>query len=294
MTTATAEPRQAADVYGMVTERIIEQLEKNVIPWKKPWVESGPPCNLLTKTPYRGVNLLLLASQEYPTNYYLTFDQLKAVGGSVLKDEKAHLVVFYKRTEKEKERLEDKQEYLSVLRYYRVFNVAQCRDIPEHLVPTLDHREMSFAIAACEEIVERMPLCPKIRHGRQEVYYDPRKDFVNIPQQGSFVTDEAYYHALFHELIHSTGHQSRLNRKEVTGDAGYGSEPYSMEELTAEIGACFLGSISGVGTADFENSAAYIGGWLEVLRNDRKLVVYAASRAQKAVDFILNSLQLFD
>lgn len=274
-------------MYGIVTDRIIEQLEKNAIPWKKPWTDD-PPRNFLTMAPYRGINLLLLAAQDYSTSYYLTFEQLKSVGGSVLKDEKAHLVVFYKRTEKEKEKAEDKQEYLSVLRYYRVFNVAQCRDIPERLFPS-ESRHRRPELSACEEIVERMPNCPQIKHGRQEAWYDPQKDCVSMPKQGSFASAEGYYHTLFHELIHSTGHQSRLNRREVTDNAKYGSEPYSIEELTAEIGACFLGSISGVGIADLENSTAYIGGWLEKLRNDRSLVVYAASRAQKAVDWILNA-----
>ncbi|MGY3214577.1 ArdC family protein [Mucilaginibacter sp. HD30] len=285
--TATAEPKQAADVYGIVTDRIIEQLERNVIPWRKPWAHD-PPRNFLTMAAYRGINLLLLAGQDYSTNYYLTFDQLKAAGGSVLKDEKAHLVVFYKRTEKEKENPDDKQEYLSVLRYYRVFNVAQCRDIPERLFPS-DSRHRIPALSACEEIVERMPNCPQIRHGRQGAWYDPQKDCVTMPKQGSFASPEGYYHTLFHELIHSTGHQSRLSRKEVTDNVKYGSEPYSIEELTAEVGACFLGSVSGVGIADLENSAAYIGGWLEKLRGDGKLILYAASRAQKAVDFILSA-----
>ena len=287
MTTKAVNQHETLDVYSLVTDRIIAELEKGTVPWKQPWTAGDMPRNLLTMSPYRGINLLLLAMQEYPTNYYLTFDQLKAVGGSVLKDEKGHLVVFYKRTPKEKEKPEDTQEYLSVLRYYKVFNIAQCKDVPQRLVPSTEQQTFS-PLTACEEIVEGMPNCPVIKHGKQEAYYHPLKDYVNMPKQGSFASIESYYHVLFHELIHSTGHQSRLNRKEITENVNYGSELYSLEELTAEIGACFLGSTSGIGIADFDNSLSYIKGWLEVLKNDKRIFVYAASRAQRAVNFILN------
>lgn len=280
---------QAVDVYSIVTNRIIEQLELSIVPWKKPWSEIGPPCNLLTTRPYTGINTMLLAAHDYSTNYFLTFEQLKAIGGSVLKDEKGHVVVFYKRVPKDEDKDgESKKDYSSVLRYYKVFNIAQCRDIPERLIPSLDQQAFSN-IATCDEIVNNMPQCPVIKHSKQEAYYDPKKDYINMPKENTFVSVESYYSTIFHELLHSTGHQSRLNRKEITENHNYGSEMYSQEELTAEIGACMLSSVAGIIDKEFDNSLAYINGWLRVLKKDKRLIVFASSQAQKAVDFILNA-----
>ena len=175
MTTAAATTqKETLDVYALVTNRIIDQLEKNVVPWKKPWSETGPPANLLTKAPYTGINPLLLASENYPTSLYLTFKQLKAIGGSVLKDEKGHTVVFYKRLESKAESDGSKPKHSYVLRYYKVFNIAQCKNIPEHLIPSFEQHDFS-PNSTCDEIVERMPNCPVIRHGKQTAYYSPER-----------------------------------------------------------------------------------------------------------------------
>jgi len=273
------------DVYQIITNRIIEQLEKQVIPWRKPWTESGHPQNLLTKRPYSGINTWLLASLDYSQNYFLTWKQLKAVGGSVLKGEKGHLVVFWKKLPKEQTD-NDQEKPKSVLRYYHVFNVAQCDHLPE--VFTIPYPPQTInQISACDEIVEAMPNCPVIKHGKQAAYYDPLKDSINLPKQGAFTNAESYYCTLFHELIHSTGHQSRLNRKEIVEPNTYGSEPYSIEELTAEIGACYLNSVAGIVNTEFDNSVAYIKGWIDQLRNDKRIIVHASGQAQRATDYIL-------
>lgn len=286
MTTTAATSKETLDVYTLVTNRIIDQLEKNIVPWKKPWSESGPPANLLTKTLYTGINPLLLASEHYPTNLYLTFKQLKAIGGSVLKDEKGHVVVFYKRLDNKTEN-DEKKQHNYILRYYKVFNIAQCKGIPEHLIPSFEQHSFS-PNSTCDEIVERMPKCPVIKHGKQAAYYNPSKDYINMPKQNSFASADDYYLTLFHELVHSTGHERRLNRKEITENANYGSEMYSQEELTAEIGACYLGSICGIGMTKFDNNLSYLSNWLAALKNDKRLVVYAAGKAQRAVDYILD------
>ncbi|MBB5397185.1 ArdC family protein [Mucilaginibacter sp. AK015] len=278
---------QTIDVYSIITDRIIAQLEKSVVPWRKPWAESGPPTNFLTKRPYHGINALLLNSIEYEIQSYLSWKQLKAIGGSVLKGEKGHVVVFWKRIPKARTKETDPQKYTSLLRYYKVFNISQCSDIPDHLMPTIESQTYS-PISTCDEIIERMPLCPVIKHSKQRAFYDPQKDYINMPKQRSFADIESYYGTMFHELIHSTGHESRLNRKEMVGTVELGSESYSIEELTAEIGACFLSSIAGICTLEIENSVAYINHWLEVLKKNKKLIVYASGQAQRATDFILN------
>jgi len=134
-----------------------------------------------------------------------------------------------------------------------------------------------------------MPLKPEIQIGGFQAYYHPVHDYINMPEMSAFIDSEHYYSVLFHELIHSTGHRSRLSRKEIIQKTNYGSVPYSIEELTAEIGACYLISLTGIVSLHrpFENNAAYIQGWLKKLKNDRKFIVYGSVQAQHAVDFIL-------
>ena len=279
---------QTIDVYGIITKRIIEQLEKQVIPWRKPWTEGGHPQNLFSKRAYTGINTWLLGSLGYAQNYFLTWKQIKAVGASVKKGEKGTMVVFWKRIQQEQGKEATEQpKAKSILRYYHVFNIAQIDDLPEVITIPCSPDAVS-GISSCDEIIERMPSAPVIRHGKQKAYYDPATDHINMPRQGSFDSLTAYYCTLFHELVHSTGHQSRLNRKEIVEPSKFGSDPYSIEELTAEIGACYLNSIAGVVNREFDNSVAYIKGWIDQLRNDKRLIVYASGQAQRATDYILN------
>jgi antirestriction protein ArdC len=135
---------------------------------------------------------------------------------------------------------------------------------------------------------------PKIVHKHQEAYYSPKDDYINMPKIKSFVSSESYYGTLFHELIHSTGHESRLNRKEVAQNPAFGSEMYSLEELVAEIGGCYLKSYTGIPIEELQNSAAYIKGWLDVFKGDRRFIMKASSRSQLAVEYVLNSKALED
>lgn len=282
-TQATATPK---DVYAIINDKIIEQLNKGTIPWHKPWHSGGLPQNVITKRNYHGINLLLLAMEGYEHNQFITFNQLQDVGGKVKKGEKGHVVVYWKvdkpTSEEQPPNAEEKKK--AILRYYYVFNISQCENIPEKYLPTV--REI-VELPTCEAIVTAMPQCPPIQHKEQSAYYNPKDDFVNMPKKRSFKTDVSYYATLFHELIHSTGHESRLNRKTLSQMAEFGSETYSQEELVAEMGACYLQSCAGI-TPEFQQSAAYIQGWLEKLQNDRLFIFQASSAAQKAVDFILN------
>jgi len=277
------------DVYQLVTDRIIAELEKGRIPWRKQWSTAGMPSNLISKKPYRGINVMLLASLGYASNYFVTFKQARQLGGNVKKGERGCPVVFWKffaEEDKETGKLTGKQ--IPMLRYYTVFNVDQCEGIDPAKIPTVEEdKNDNDPIEACEMIVKDMQQRPDIRHKEQRAYYQPAGDFVNMPKLETFKQSEDYYSVLFHELVHSTGHEDRLNRSEVTNTNFFGSHEYSKEELTAEIGACFVSSIAGI-DQDFENSVAYIGGWLEKLKNDKKFIVYASGRAQKAADFILN------
>src|SRR5262249_423924 len=178
------------------------------------------------------------------------------------------------------------------LRYYSVFNVAQCEGIEAH-VPTLPGASPRAhkPIEAAERIVANMPKRPEIRQGLEKAFYSPSGDFVGMPAPEQFRSGEDYYSVLFHELTHSTGHESRLARKGVSGTDGqwsaFGSNPYAKEELVAEMGAAFLCGQAGVVEGTLDNSGAYMAGWLSRVKDDPKLVVQAAAQAQKAADYIL-------
>jgi antirestriction protein ArdC len=279
---------KSIDVYALVTNRIIELLEAGTVPWRKPWTDKGLPMNAISKRPYQGINMMLLNSCDFSHNLFLTWNQIKEVGGSVLKGEKGIFVVFTKVTEKEVEKsgtMEKEKKYM--LRYYKVFNIGQCKDIPPEFMPKEDNGAIE-PLMECHSIVGGMKNPPKIVHKKSDAFYVPSEDYINMPKLKSFKSGEDYYGVLFHELIHSTGHQSRLARKEVCENPSFGSEPYSHEELVAEIGSCYLKSYSGLPITDMSNSAAYVKGWLDVFKGDKRILIKAASHSQKAVEYILN------
>lgn len=282
----TALPK--VDVYQIVTDRIIALLEQGTIPWQQPWTDAGIPMNLISRRSYRGVNLWLLLSLNYERNLFLTWDQLKKIGGSVKKGETGHIVVFWKTIVKNdsKEEGTEEQKNVPLLRYYKVFNIEQCRDVPENLISPIIPK-VHAPIVACERIIEEMNDCPPIKHKEQRAFYHPDMDYINMPRKKSFKTSESYYATLFHELAHSTGHGKRLNRKTLTEMAEFGSELYTIEELIAELGAAYLCSTASILDARIDNSAAYIHGWLGKLKHDKRFIVQASGQAQKAVDYIL-------
>jgi len=280
--------QQRFDIYAHVTSTIITLLENGTVPWRKPWT-IGPPMNLLTRHSYTGINYVLLNALQYAEPYYLTFKQIQAVAGSVKVGEKGHLIVFRKAVDEADKENSAKTTRHFVWRYYYVFNIAQCRNIPTTLLPDPARvKTKKEPILECETVIEGYKTCPPIQHEKNYAYYLCSGDYINMPAPGSFRTMEGYYDTLFHELIHSTGHASRLNRKEITESHDEESEPYAIEELVAEIGACFLNSYCGIGIQNMDNNAAYIENWLTSLRNDKGFVIFASAQAQKAVDYILN------
>lgn len=282
--------KQKIDVYEIVTNRIIELLEQGTTPWQKPWAEAGIPMNAISKRPYRGINHWLLLSLDYQRNLFLTWDQIKKVGGSVKQGEHGHVIAYWKVLKKDAtSETEGKEQTKNVplLRYYKVFNVAQVKDLPENLIEPLEAKEFD-PILECESILHSMPECPVIKNKGQSAFYDVKEDYICMPTKKRFKDNEGYYHVLFHELVHSTGHEKRLNRSTITEMAEFGSEPYSMEELIAELGSAYLCSYTGILSGQIKNSAAYINGWLKKFKDDKRFIVRASAYAQRAVDFIKN------
>ena len=284
----------AKSVYEIVTERILEKLEAGTVPWHKPWAGGGCPQNLVSGKEYRGVNIFLLGSQGFASPFWVTFKQAKSLGGSVRKGERATPCVLWKWIARKNENTETGEietKQIPLIRYYSVFNAEQCDGISHaRLGAKQDEPEPFNPIKSAERIVASYPKPPTIAHdGRGSAYYRPRTDSIHMPEREIFDSEAHYYSTLFHEMAHSTGHESRLARPGITNPIKYASHEYSQEELVAEMGAAFLAAearIDADGLVD--NSASYISNWVKALRNDKKLVVFAGAQAQKAVDHILD------
>ena len=233
------------DVYDIITSRIVELLDKGVVPWRQTWRggRAGKPKNLASGKDYRGVNTFLLhcasIAAGYESPYWLTFKQAQERGGHVKQGEHGMPVVFWNWVEKEKT---DSQtgatttEEIPFLRYYTVFNVEQCEDI-DYPKPDTQSNPLDFKpIAECDAVVAGFTDKPTIEHdGHGRAFYRPSSDTVHLPDKGRFDSEQAYYATLFHELTHSTGHESRLGRQ-IEKQAAFGSLDYGKEELIAEMG----------------------------------------------------------
>lgn len=277
------------DVYQLITDRLLAILEAGTVPWRKPWNygSDGGPLNLVSKRHYQGINCFLLACTPHSSPYWLTYRQAQALGGNVRRAEKGSLVIFWKMYEKDDPKAEDGKKRLPILRYYTVFNVEQCEGVTAPASDAGTWHEHD-PIEAAEKIQLAMPNRPVVEIGGIRACYSPSRDHVQIPELFRYEQPEEYYCTLFHELAHSTGHQSRLNREGIIESHYFGSPDYSREELVAEMAAAFLCGHTGIENVTIQNSAAYLQSWIRVLKGDKRLAVTAAAQAQKAADYILN------
>lgn len=276
------------DIYQAVTDRIISLIESGTIPWRKTWsAGSGMPKNLVSKKEYRGINIFILSAMSYSSPYWLTFAQAKSMGGSVRKGEKSTPVIFWKMLDKHD--LDEGTKptgKIPMLRQYHVFSVEQCEGIT--VPPDPEETINQFTpIEKAEQIVTGYRNPPSIHYGGPKAFYRPSEDRVQMPHKHTFEQSEGFYQVLLHELSHSTGHQSRLARKEVMERNEFGSEDYSAEEICTELSASMLCAVAGISNETIELSASYINGWISVLRQDKKAIVIAAARAQASADHIL-------
>jgi antirestriction protein ArdC len=266
------------NVEQIITDRLIALLDAGTVPWRKTWKGGGVPVNAVSKKAYRGINYFLLSCSGFGDNRWLTYKQASALGGNVKKGEKGTPVIYWSLVEKEQGDVTKKAAFL---RYYTVFNAEQCEGLkietqacPQEFVP----------VEAARQLVESTQAI--IKHGGASAFYSPIDDFIQMPNPDKFESADSYYHTLFHELAHWTGHASRLGREGVAQVARFGSATYSREELVAEMASAFVSAKVGI-TPDFDNSAAYLKEWIKVLKGDSKLALKAASAASKAVDFIM-------
>ena len=284
----------AFDIYGEITDRIIRELESGIIPWEKPWTGTRDGAiSHSTGRPYSLLNQMLLGKP----GEYLTYKQCTDEGGQVRKGCKAKMVVFWKFIQRDKVGSDGKpvrdsngmpvSENIPYLRYYNVFHIDDCDGIePKYTKeqPLKDIQPVDKAQEVLDGYITREGI--KLQHVKGDrAFYRPSTDEINLPLMGQFDTAEGYYETAFHECVHSTGHPTRLARIEIgASDAAFGSEKYSKEELVAEIGSCaIMHELEMETVKTFRNNAAYIQNWLQVLKNDKRMIVSAAGKADKAV-----------
>jgi antirestriction protein ArdC len=285
--------RRRRDIYQEVTDKIVGYLEDGIAPWRNPINRGsgdGWPKNLGSGKRYRGINIILLGMRAwesgYSSDYWLTYKQAAQRGGTVRQGEQGSLVTFWKLYEK-KDPATNTETTLPVLKHYHAFNLEQIDGIPIPDAP--DEKDLiSFTpLEKAEEIVAGYLNGPNIETKGSRAFYRPAIDTVCLPLPQQFESSEIFYSTLFHELSHSTGHSKRLDRGLDTEPQPFGSPDYSREELVAELSASFLCAASGISPPTIEQSAAYMQGWINVLKGDKRLVVSAAGAAQKSADLIL-------
>lgn len=290
-------------IYETITKQIVDAIESGasgkdlVTPWTSA-ATSGRPINLVSRKPYRGVNILSLwiASQlkGYSSPTWATFKQWSDRGASIRKGEKATQIVFWKSLnikddEADSDADGENEKSIMFAKGYHVFNATQVTGYDE--APPVSRADKTAVIANADAFVGA--LGAKIVHGEGGAYYRPSTDTVNMPPRQDFVGSktstptEAYYSVLLHELTHWTGHKSRLDRLALSR---FGSEQYAAEELVAELGAAFLCADLGLSLSPRPDHAQYIASWLKALKADPRAIFQAASKAQQAVDF-MNSKQ---
>jgi antirestriction protein ArdC len=275
------------DIYKAVTDRILDELRNGTIPWRKTW-NTGVPKSLSTGKDYRGINVIILAMSPHSSRYWLTYREAIKQGGHVRKGERATPVVYWKwRTDDEKQKQREKtgkeQVAPCVPFVSAVFNLDQVEGVER---PEDDGGRRLVEPSAAERIIETMPDKPRIANSATySPMYVPSLDEVRMPMIDQFESAQEYHGVFFHELVHSTGHEKRLNR--IKAGQRFGSDDYSFEELVAEFGAAFLCSIAGIDNPKADRlHASYISGWSRVFEEDTRIILRAASAAQRAVDYI--------
>ena len=264
--------------FNKMTEKLISKIENGeTTQWIKPW-KTGTPKNYVTGKHYSGANILFLweeaEAQNFETNEWLTFNQIKKLGESVKKGEKSTPVFFFKPYEIEEENEETGEvikKTIPILKVYNVFNVSQT-------TINIETKE----IEKTPEIEEFIANTNAVIKPALEAYYQPKKDFIGIPNIDKFISEEHYYSTLLHELSHWTGHPTRLNRDQ---SGKFGTEDYAFEELVAETASCFLNAELGIDWEKMQHTE-YLKSWIQAIKNDPKILWKAASQAQKVVDFL--------
>ena len=287
------------DVYQMVTDRIISQLEAGVVPWQRPWITASGDrgaYSFVTKRSYSLLNQMLLSI--HGPGPYASLNQWNQKGCRVKTGEKGNLIVFWKWPDEQedpdnKEKSEPKKAR-PVLRYYHVFHHSQVSGLSEEELfgEKLGSDDIPDSLSDAEDLLQRYVSREKIHLDmgiNDRAFYSPTTDHIVLPSPKQFQNPEEYFATAFHELAHSTGAENRLNRMGFS-KSSFGNESYSKEELIAEISSMQIMHTLGISTDDvFNNSAGYIDGWLKALKGNKRLIVLASGQAEKVTRFIMTT-----
>lgn len=294
---ANKEQKDFTELYAKVTDEIIKQMEQGIIPWKKGWKAISGAYNAKSKKYYAFINQIALGK----IGAYASFKQWQELGCKVKKGAKASYVIewFYKEykfnaTEKDEDGNETEKEVKYKKWYPRIYPVFHESQVEGFTAPNMDEIEKPDPIQAAEEVISNFKSFSGIKaiinnQQSDKAFYSPLRDYIQVPMIDQYENANEYYSTLFHEMTHSTGHTSRLNRGLNTKLAAFGTQDYSKEELVAELGAAMCCTRLGIDTPETTtNSAAYLQGWLRELKNDKSLLISAASYAEKATRYIFN------
>ena len=265
------------EIFDRITNQIKEKLEQGTLPWRRSW-KTGIPMNLISKRPYSGINFLSLCTNDFPSPYYLTFLQCKQKGGSINKGEHGSMIIYWAIKDVPGVDESDKEpKRYPLLRLSRAFNITQTSFNNSH--------SETQVIIPCQELLTGLFVQPVIKHNIRACYYSPVEDYISIPLIQDFDTADEYYSSLFHEIIHWTGHPSRLSRLCALKD----ESGHATEELVAELGAVYLCGLCGIDPAVIDNQASYIESWLTQINAEPLHLIHASLQAQKAVNYLLQS-----
>lgn len=256
-------------VADVIADRFITSLKNGVAPWQKPWVSVNPQ-NGVSRKPYSGVNAFTLAWFG-SDDYYLTFNQVKALGGNIEAGTKGLPVIYFAKVEDKKAKAQGQDKDFLLSRYYTVFPVNKC-GLPDF---KRANKVITFTPVESAERLASLNTCP-VTHGGNSAHYKPSAHSISMPVKESFKSVEQYYATLFHEIGHS------LKERGTHSKDGFGSKEYAKEELVAELFASICLNETGLlATTVFENSSAYLDNWLAVLTSDKTLIQKCASEAFK-------------
>lgn len=284
------------DAYQTVTDRILAIMESTgKLAWEKGWANPGHAArNMVSGHVYSGVNAWVLMLAGYESPYWMTVNQARKFGAWVRKGEKGMPLVRWMAVNKKKKatengvEVEKTEKILIAKKLPHVFNVAQFENLPADAIPAIE-AQGATKVQSADEVIANMQNAPKIVTGNHNPAYAVGLDTVYMPADAFFHSTDEKYMALFHEVIHSTGHKSRLDRNSLGGIAPFGSPTYSFEELVAELGAAMICARLGIAYSE-KNSAAYVQGWSKQLKADSKLIVKAATKAMQAVAYVFGEL----
>tara|TARA_R100001224_G_scaffold113080_2_gene97286 strand:- start:462 stop:1364 length:903 start_codon:yes stop_codon:yes gene_type:complete len=272
-----------------ITNTVINNLENCTGKWSKPWksiADGSAPYNAITGKPYQGINWLILSSAPYKSPVWLSYKQAQDLGGYVKKGEKATGITLFKIIEKETVKSDGTKEKnaFPFMKGFPVYNAEQCENLDKLKVREIVKTDVCNGNA---NVLSQL-LNIELHHGGDRACYIPSIDTIKMPHLQAFKTESHYESTLLHEIIHWTGSKDRLARLK---SARFGSHSYAYEELVAELGSAMAGSVLGLPYEGLQHDE-YIDSWLSVLKGDTKFIVDAAKDAKKALDYILENVDL--